>query len=524
MQTLPTRPRSRPTMRALLAGLVLVALIAAGGVIAGASPARAVDAQVPTISWPTRDVVTDPGTPLGLWGVGAGSAPVEIAIQNAASGDWVDAGGAPVATQTWISVPRVDDVGTWRYSFTPTTPGAYELHARYAGAAIESTSGFTVRSADGGEPPRVPTEGFPLRIVNDTGVALDRDVWVTVIGQSSPGEWSYVDADGTVHRVDSAAQRGPDAVVKDGIHYAPMSFRLPASGTVEMPPSLQGGRVYLSVGAPLYLRIADDDSGIALPDPANPADPNANTDWDFYEFTFVDGSIAFGGNTTQVDQFSFPLAARVEQRSTGFVGVTAFTASRAEIFDRMRSLDGGYGDLVGEHRILAPRTSSDFSESSAASARMTRAIDEAWQRWRTTPLTLTADARPVTARVDDSGRLLLTSGDDQIGSVERPRAADVWSCSGHLAQGSTVELATEAQLCAAFNRGIAGEDPAHWSDASLFYASPSSNGYAALLHEESVDSAAYAFAYDDVADQSSVIILPNAAPPSLVTLTLQPWR
>jgi hypothetical protein len=467
-----------------------------------------------------------PGVTVGLWGMATPSSDVRLTIRNVQTGAWMRADGALSDREEWLDAEIVDPQGTWRRMLAPTAPGSYELTVRADGSDAVSRSGFTVSGAVAPVPPDAPPEepgagqGFPLQIINRTaGRFADEDVYVTIIGQQSPGRWASVRADGTVRPLDSAQQRAPDALLKNGRSYAPLSFRLSATGSIRMPSHLEGGRVYLSLGSPLYLRIAEDGSGIALPDAANPADPNAETYWDFYEFTFRDGRVAFGGNTTQVDQFSFPISATVEQASTGFRQSTGWTASRAELFRAVAAAGDGYEQLVGEYRILSPRTSPAFRTSSTASASLDEEVRRAWSRWASVPLRLTADARPVSAQVHADGMLHLTVDGVDVGAVARPTAEDVWQCAGALSTGSVIELAVEAQLCAAFQRGVA-PDEADWSAPERFYPSGSGNRYAAVLHAAAERSAAYAFPYDDVADQSSVIILPDSRPPSLVTLTI----
>jgi hypothetical protein len=104
-------------------------------------------------------------------------------------------------------------------------------------------------------------------------------------------------------------------------------------------------------------------------------------------------------------------------------------------------------------------------------------------------------------------------------TVSKPTPTDVWQCGGALASGNTVELALEAEFAAAFNRGVA-HNTSLWWNSSSYYQGPAQNAYAAYIHTVVLDHRSYAFPFDDVNDQSSVIILPNANPPTLVTLTV----
>ena len=81
---------------------------------------------------------------------------------------------------------------------------------------------------------------------------------------------------------------------------------------------LQGARIFLSEKQPLYIAISPDNKGWAGPNPANPADPNYSTVYDWYEMTFKNGAVPFGGNTTQVDQFGLPFSVTVTQTPVAF--------------------------------------------------------------------------------------------------------------------------------------------------------------------------------------------------------------
>jgi hypothetical protein len=72
-------------------------------------------------------------------------------------------------------------------------------------------------------------------------------------------------------------------------------------------------------------------------------------------------------------------------------------------------------------------------------------------------------------------------------------------------------------LCAAFHRGVA-LNTAYWFDATRYYLTNPEDDYAAYFHTVGINHRSYAFAYDDVNDQSSVQILNNSNPPTSLTL------
>jgi hypothetical protein len=481
-----------------------------------------------TLAWPTLNVVMLPGVQVGIWGTETGSAnpQVSVSIENNQTGQWLTANGSWGA-QTWLNAPIVDSAGTWRYMYTPANGGSFTVVARVVdGSTTEQTSStFAVEGSGSGAlpPPPPPPSGtgtFPLTIVNGTsGRWTNTDIWVTIIGQATPGIWAYVTPDGVVHNVDSAQANAPGHLTYNGVNYAPMSFQLPASGVITMPANLQGGRLYISLASPLYLAIPQNNSGIALPDLNNPTDPNAKTYWDFYEFTYVYGQIAYGGDTTQVDSFGFPINVRVQQVSSGTDRSTGFLVSRADIWNHFSDgSEPSYKGLVNTYHILAPRTSMLFSTSSASAA-MQSYINAIWQQYTSSVLSFSELGLAYTGSVQSDGALHFSYEGTSGYVIQKPAAEDVWQCGGALASGNTVELALEAELCAAFNRGVAGNTTLWW-DSSEYYQNGTYNEYAAYLHSVTLDARTYAFPFDDVNDQSSVIILPNANPPDKVTLTV----
>ena len=127
---------------------------------------------------------------------------------------------------------------------------------------------------------------FPVALVNNTGGAWrDDQIHVTILGQASPGVWSWVDASGAVRPLDHTAADAPGHLTKDGVNYPDMSFTLAEAAGLTVPTELLSARMYISVGQPVYIGISPDDRGWASPDPANPTDPNYSTVYDWYEMS-----------------------------------------------------------------------------------------------------------------------------------------------------------------------------------------------------------------------------------------------
>jgi hypothetical protein len=380
-----------------------------------------------------------------------------------------------------------------------------------------------------------PDGRFPVFFRNGTfGEYTDDSIFIYGLGIDAAGRWCRFLPDGTMRPIDPADAKAPDHLTRRGVAYANYAFPLSRAGDFKLPAYVKGGRLYLSLGAPLCFPIGDNAWG--GPDLMNPSDPNAEVIFDWYELSYVHGGVPFGGNTTQVDQFGFPLVARLRQETGNFDETVGTALSREEVFSRYQSSVGtAFQSLAGPSRIVAPRSSTVFKPGGAGENLLRDQIDAAWAYYAAHPFRLArlgvTFSGLVMGNADvTSQRLRFTrspAGADGAGPffIDKPTTADVFACSGALARAGmkTTELELGAELCAALNRGVALRTQ-DWYSPSAYYVDPARNDYAMFFHGIGIDKRAYGFAYDDVNDQSSVKILPNADPPTSLTLTVGPIR
>src|SRR5439155_3141047 len=130
-----------------------------------------------------------------------------------------------------------------------------------------------------------------------------------------------------------------------------------------------------------------DDAGWGGPDIQNPSDPNADVYFDWYEYTFVNGSVAYGGNTTSVDQIGFPMTVRLQQTSSSYDTTMGITLSRAQLWSQYTAAVGpAFDPLEGTYRIIAPRSSTTFAAGGAQANYLQSTIDAAWSFYTTNTL------------------------------------------------------------------------------------------------------------------------------------------
>jgi Beta-1,3-glucanase/F5/8 type C domain/Putative Ig domain len=407
------------------------------------------------------------------------------------------------------------NASTGLISGTPTTAGSGSATATAkdtTGASGSATFSWTVNQQGSGT--------FPVTFQNNTrGTWSNAQIYVLVLGQAVPGQWSYLKPDGTLAHISHLDASAPGHLTKNGVNYPNMSFTLAQASTVSFPAQLQGARIYISVGSPMYIAVSPDDQGWAGPDLNNPADPNIDVYFDWYEFTYQFGVIPFGGNTTQVDMFGFPMTARLQQSTIGYDQTVGITLTRAQVMSQYTATVGtAFTSLAGTYRIVAPRSSPLFQPGGAQANYLQSYIDQTWAYYTTHQFTLTRLNQTFTGQVSGNTLTFTMDGTGPF-VLNKPTTADVMACSGALASAgmSTTELALGAEFCAAFNRGVA-LNTAEWYDPAAYYTGAIKNDYAGFFHTISLNHLAYGFAYDDINDQSSVQILPNANPPTSLTI------
>ncbi len=451
--------------------------------------------------------VTSPGNQSGTVGTAAS---VQISASDSASGQTL------AYTATGLPAGLSINSATGLITGTPTTAGTSTVTVTATdttGAVGTTTFTWTVSSGSG-------SGTFPVTFQNNTGGTWSNaQIYVLVLGQAVPGQWSYLKPDGTLAHISHLDASAPGHLTKNGVNYPNMSFTLAQAQTVTMPARLEGARVYISVGSPMYIAVSPDDQGWAGPDLNNPADPNIDVYFDWYEFTYQYGVTAFGGNTTQVDMFGFPLTARLQQTAIGFDQTVGITLTRAQVMSQYAAAVGSaFQSLAGTYRIVAPRSSALFQPGGAQANYLQSYIDQTWAYYTANQFTLTRLNQTFTGRVSGN---TLTFTKDGTGPfvLNKPTTADVMACSGALASAgmSTTALELGAEFCAAFNRGVA-LNTAEWYNPAAYYTGAIKNDYAGFFHTISLNHLAYGFAYDDINDQSSVQILPNANPPSSLTI------
>ncbi len=343
-------------------------------------------------------------------------------------------------------------------------------------------------------------------INNTNGAYADSQIYVIAIGLNSSNQYCYCQPNGTM----TPFVAGQNA----SSFFTPLS----AMNGFQFPPVMTSCRLYVSLGTTLNIPINPGTPvGIAYPNIDNPSDPNINTVFDWIEFN-VGNNLIFC-NTTQVDMFGIPMLMQLyDNNSSGggysLFGTVGVTEPISQIMSEYTaSVPAAFAGLEGSKRILAPIHGS-FGASGANAGYFDSYINSVWSQYTTSNLVINMPTAVYTGRVGSDGRLAFTTpGDSNTYYVSKPSTNDVWGGAGALATGNSVELALEAQICAAFHRHVI-DNAANLTNPAAFYQSAPADYYSQFWHEHNVGAAAYGFCYDDVDNQSSSLV--GTSPRALV--------
>ena len=330
------------------------------------------------------------------------------------------------------------------------------------------------------------------------GKYSDNEIYWCIVGNNSSNQLCYLDKDGNM----VPASESLNTISVNGSMYANIYHTL-AEADYVYAPTIRSGRMYISYGKPVYLKFVGS-TGYAGPDMNNPGDVNADTLFEFAEFT-IEGK-NYWGNTTRVDYFCFPMITRLVGNALygGYDKVVGDIGTREEIFNAFKSeAPEAFKTLVRDDRIIAP-CKATFNSGQTYGNYFDNYINEFWTKYTNENLVFSTESGSFIGRVVGNQMKFTRTGDSTVYYVDKPTTQEVLEGKGAFDRGNSVEKAIEAQLCAAFNRGVATE-PEKWYKPSEYYKNSINNFYAGFFHRHSVLGFAYGFCYDDVNDQSTLL-------------------
>ncbi|MEU4688107.1 beta-1,3-glucanase family protein [Actinoplanes sp. NPDC023714] len=429
--------------------------------------------------------------------VGTGGRPLNCLLNGAPCGGGAVATTAPATTAPATAVP------TRTATTAPTTTAPSTGAPTKAPTTASATAPSSSRPADPANP--VKAEGLlPVTIKNESG--RNEDVHVYVLGTNlTTGKLGYADRAGKF-----TAWTGGGAVPVPAPDVAIAGPGNGGSTTIQIPENLSG-RIYFSFGDKLDFRLTTD--GLVQPAPWAGGDPNHDILFDWSEFTLNDSGLWL--NSSQVDMFAVPHVVSV----TGAAGRTIRTGEvktngRQKVIDAIKA-DPAFAKSVVTRadgtvlRVLAPGKAADAGLMSPTY--LDSYIASAWSSYASKTLTVVpfADQPGVKFSGRTNGDVLSftdTTG-KTVASFTKPSTANVWGCDGALGAPNDQVVGPIARtLCAALQRTTLGRlDTQPSGTAADFYQGDPANVYAREIHRNMVDGKAYAFAFDDVQNQESLV-------------------
>jgi len=251
----------------------------------------------------------------------------------------------------------------------------------------------------------------------------------------------------------------------------------------------------------------------------NQSDTNYNLNWGFAEFTYNDFQLFV--NVSYVDFVSIPCSLTLETKAGEKMSVEGMPSNALEtvcqkLIEQDNKDGAGWSKLVVRKagtnsplRALSPNSGRVISGGSLFASYYTAYVAAVYEKYRGEDIIINTQAGwgDVRGRVRADGTLDFGG---QIGTFERPSAADIFSCdSGPFARGADWTEArgnVGARLAAAFNRSTLRFTPEHPNGERVenYYREPVTNHYSRICHETSLGSRGYAFPYDDVGANGSV--------------------
>lgn len=359
---------------------------------------------------------------------------------------------------------------------------------------------------------------IPLKITNNSG--RGDAVFIYDLGTNlTTGQQGWADANGTFHAWPAGGN--PPTPAPDASIAGPAAGQ---SSTIRIPKF--SGRIYFSYGQKLVFKLTT--GGLVQPAVQNPTDPNRNILFNWSEYTLNDSGLWI--NSTQVDMFSAPYAVGV-QRSDGTTASTGHLKSGGYtgFFNALRGQPGGWANLIQTRsdgtvlRALSP--TYGIETGALPSTVMDDYINRVWSKYSSSTLTVTPFAdQPNTkyyGRVSGNVMNFTNSSGAVVTTFQKPDAASIFGCYKYLdAPNDLVRGPISRTLCAGFNRSTLLVNPNQPDTTTAnFYVDTVTNQYARKIHAQMADGKAYAFAFDDVGAQESLV---NDGNPQQAYLTLDP--
>lgn len=385
----------------------------------------------------------------------------------------------------------------------------------------------------------------------------DEQIFWAVIAKNNIGEFSYLTPAGTLIPIqvqdNSVPVPGGNNCAGENLfanYFSSLADVSEINFSEEL--TLESGQIWIGLGdwLPFCVNLdADRRTGFAPPSVTNPDLQGYKTPFQILEFTYNLPEGLLFINTSQVDALGFPVTLTVKAGNAK-MDTVGFIANRGKIVNDFReSADAHFGNLIVEGdagevlRVLAPEHAAEGNgyippaglNIPASSVEYFTSfydayIDRCYRQYASEPLTIYVDGIAYTGQV--AGNVFqwyageVISGDSVL-ELRKPETWEVLACAGVLDTGNEVQKNIQKFVAAALFRTVFHLKPINlknsWSDPDIiaqYYTHEPVNLYGKILHDNSISGLCYAFAYDDVNEQSPSII---AEGPKEISMIITDW-
>ena len=391
-------------------------------------------------------------------------------------------------------------------------------------------------------------------VFNNSSRYADNELYVGLVGKFGAGDVWMNMANSQLQTMSYSNNTVPGpawANTPDGNNkYAAMFTKLSdiPNKTINIPQGLFGCRIFISFKSQMYIYFHKT-GGYAGADLQNPTDPNDGIRWELVELTW--GNAGLWTNTSRVDAYQYPMGLEVTGYSGGMTGTYAASYAAKINSGTAPNVNKKIGELVSHQTILNSwsakvetpfqgckvlKTHSqdnepiieqaskipDFKANGAYKDYFKNYINDIWTTYSTKDLLLNIGDRGTwRGRVTGDRFDFYDPADNSQATIYwKPSTLDAIEGAGALAttyanvpsQKYDEDLMIQAQVCAAINRhaiytNAAVNEVQNNHDANRFFKIAPYNQYVNFFHNADISyqSQTYAFAYDDVGDQSSTI-------------------
>ena len=359
----------------------------------------------------------------------------------------------------------------------------------------------------------------------------DNEVYVAVTGRVG-GNWVWLDLSNFSIKPMSSnfnTVQGPSHD-NSGWRYANIFRPLSSisSNTIGIP-KIEACKMFISFRSPLYIHFhAGNNAGYTQPNLENSSDPNRGIRFETIELTWVSNGLWI--NTSRVDAYQYPMGLEVYGSDVGGgnnykkVGelkdhnaILNLWPSRVSSPFLPCYVTSFYPE--GDGIIKQPSKIPQFDNGGASANYFQAYINQIWNTYKRRTLKASfGDIGIWQGQVSSNNVFTMrcvaqcpgNAGAGRIRGV--PNTQEIIEAKGKMAQGGEWDKNVQKMFSAAINRhainpNASSSTTQNWGDNSQYFQSGPYNDYVAFFHgsDISFESQTYAFAYDDVFDQSSTI-------------------